>query len=55
MATVAHRITCNPLPSGNRKPESVGIVAGREIATSDRTPLRSDWLHCIRSPLKDNL
>lgn len=35
MTEAAHQITCNPLPPGVRKPGSVGMVTGTEIAIMD--------------------
>jgi acyl-CoA synthetase (AMP-forming)/AMP-acid ligase II len=32
MTEAAHQMTCNPLPPGQRKPGSVGLAAGPEIA-----------------------
>jgi len=32
MTEAAHQITCNPLPPGERKPGSVGVATGTEIA-----------------------
>lgn len=37
MTEAAHQIACNPLPPGGRKPGSVGIATGVEIAIMDRT------------------
>lgn len=36
MTEAAHQMTCNPLPPGRRKPGSVGIAAGPEVAVMDR-------------------
>ena len=35
MTEAAHQMTCNPLPPGRRKPGSVGIAAGPEVAVMD--------------------
>jgi len=35
MTEAAHQIACNPLPPGERKPGSVGIATGTEIAIVD--------------------
>ncbi len=37
MTEAAHQMACNPLPPASRKPGSVGIAAGPEIAIMDET------------------
>ncbi len=37
MTEAAHQMTCNPLPPGERKPGTVGIAAGPEVAIMNET------------------